>query len=413
LSVYDGEYNQLPELEKHYVYDRAKLIKWTLEDKPLYMISDKVVDNPACTTFRDDFKQQKNVELIAPIVRAHAQYHEILNDYIAQCDVGGFIRNAGTFGETNYNLYKINDKLFVLQSEQIDKERQHYYGKDGELVESAQYRKKVVYTTIDAGACKSVGSYSDSRNLNEDMLDDYPGYLDSPELPINGIVKYQGEYYIYKLSEKRFEHHPLNTYQLKRNDREINDSVCVYDHRHPSQFESRDKREKRWNSHIAKLRTPTEIGEMIMGPHIGTVKVVTQLVGDRCKLTFRKGDELIFDEVELNPKNWCPDSSHFQVFDPNRDGYDDFVTVFVHSAPYTSNALWLFDATKNKFMIDNDFPGGWPSGETCTGGGIRTGIGHGEHVYASYKYCYDLRAARWEEVIEQQGPPHIIPIINE
>lgn len=140
-----------------------------------------------------------------------------------------------------------------------------------------------------------------------------------------------------------------------------------------------------------------EIASLRMGHAGEKAKVVPMLVGNTCKLNIVTSQNKQIQVIELPNKNWCPNANFFATFDPNQDGYDDFVTVSSFMAgPYPQTSAWLYSPEEKKYVRDGGFPGGWPTGEHdsgCVKVEVRIGIGGGEYAYTEDVYC--LSAHEW------------------
>nr|BDD47815.1 hypothetical protein 2 [Gammaproteobacteria bacterium] len=380
------------ELVDEYVKDRAHELREVLKDKPLYLILPRYKNNPLCVAFRDDFKAQRDVELIPPSIRAHdfSVLTSALDTDGCRYESEPFGRAAIT-GTKDYLAYRMN----------LDNDRSLKTVIVGEYFEVSKYIKEEgrdsvivlprnVYMAADQ-TCK-VSSLGRVGNIDHAEVNAMLR-RDAPELAIHGIVRYKGEYFVYEVNDIG-KMTPLSIRSLQIKDGKLTaDTVCAYDHRRPEEFGDLETRLKAYEE---KLRRPTVIGTLNLGVSLGVVRAETQLVGNICKLRLLRNDGSVLQTIDLPKNNWCPNSELFATFDANEDGYEDFVTVSgLGAGPFPYTSAWIFSQKLQQFVDDGEFPGGWPMSKTCTLVQARTGTGNG-HVYTEVKWCFN--DGEWQSV---------------
>lgn len=378
------------ELINEYVRIRASEIRQILKDKPLYLISPLYNNNPLCASFRDDFKEQQNVELIPPLIKSHDFYNPLFQQNLGDCLLETDpIARRKTIRTHDYLAYKIdinNDNIeeTIIVGEYFEA---YEYSEKGKKYLTTEPRND--YVAVDEACLLSpLGRAGTAVYTVDAMLK-----RDDPELPTHGIVRYKGEYFLYEVSKQR-KFPPLSIRVITKNDGKFEvDTVCSYDNRSPGEFVDSEASLKGYEKEIRK---PTIIGRLNMGKVIGELSVETQLVGNICELRLLRSNATVLQTIDLPKGDWCPNSELFATFDANQDGYDDFVTVSGFGlGPFPFTDAWVYSAKKQQFVKDVKFPGGWPVNKTCTLVQSRIGTGNGQHVYSEDKWCFD---GEWREV---------------
>lgn len=193
-------------------------------------------DNPLCKTFYEDFKTQKHIEHLKPILKVDSYDDPALKPYRDQCPDFDFNRNLSasratgwteeeweamgtpTYGMSNFQLYRVDldnnpkngeELVFYHEGEKTIKQEIPY---DGSPKIEKEYINPAArgYRTIDLKRCKgTIGGASFGR-------------LGNAQWTRNGIIRYKNKNAIYALES--FTNQPdywyleLSTYseRLKR-----------------------------------------------------------------------------------------------------------------------------------------------------------------------------------------------------
>lgn len=380
------------ELVEDYMKDRTYELREVLKDKPLYLILPRYKNNPLCVAFREDFKAQRNVELIPPSIRTHD-----FRVLASTLDSDGCHLKSNPFGKANvtgttdYLAYRTNldndrslETMIVGEYFEVSK----YLTEDGR--ESTIVSPRNVYIAANQ-ACElsSLGRVGNADRAEVDAM----LRRDDPELPIHGIVRYKGDYFVYEVNNvEKMTPLSIRSFQNENGKLKI-ETVCAYDHRGPEEFSDLETRIKAYEE---KLRQPTVIDTLNLGATLGVVRAETQLVGSICKLRLLRKGGSVLQTINLPKKDWCPTSGLFATFDANQDGHDDFVTVSgLGAGPFPFTSAWMYSSELQQFVNDSEFPGGWPMSKTCTLVQARIGTGNG-HVNSEEKWCFN--DGEWEPI---------------
>lgn len=188
-------------------------------------------DNPICKTFYEDFKQQKNIEHIQPIVKADSYDDPALAPYQAKCPKLDFrlsrwtsgkvdlshlsreeLEELGTpsYGMGHFQLYRLDinnnandgeEIVFYYEGERAEDRRLPVDGP--EIVKEIISPEARAYHVLDLSGCKLAGLVHFNQG-------------GSPITTRNGIIRYKGKNVIYVLRPASYLELNMYSEKLKR-----------------------------------------------------------------------------------------------------------------------------------------------------------------------------------------------------
>jgi hypothetical protein len=208
-------------------------------------------DKKFCATFLVDFKEQKNIEHIKPILEVDSYNDPELQAYFKQCPNKKFnekimmsaraaeeiekkeellgrklteeelakeINFPGYYATKNFKLFKVN-----LDNDMKNGNEFVFYAEGYRLAIPRQFTAEYTYggyRIIDLKTCKIITGVSTNDPFDYEKQQPLENY--------NGIIKYKGEYYVFDLY-KRQTHKVYRLVLEKYNKKRKNiNSVCEY-----------------------------------------------------------------------------------------------------------------------------------------------------------------------------------------
>jgi hypothetical protein len=223
-------------LVQHYVTDRRAAIMAKLKGVPLNLILPQYKNDKLCQEFGEDFRNQRNVELVAPILRVHDYADPRLQQYFKSCPK--FARPTTPFGiaprhgPSNFVLFKVDIDNDPSNGEELVLLQEGFW-KDQVSKLGYAVAHETRYYVIDPARCETKGSFGGGPNPRFPFEADMSRV--NPEMGLHGITRYRGTYYVYDVlpGEKASPlgiaiYDSIGSFKFK--------ARCDYDSRDPSLF---------------------------------------------------------------------------------------------------------------------------------------------------------------------------------
>ena len=199
-SIYNQSYN-----EKHNESIKSEKVKKLLSSKKLNLTISPSFDEKkynSCSQFYKDFKTQKNIEYVKPVVRTDDKEHPKLKIYRSCRDSDdpvhpGRYTDLYNIGDFNYQLYEIAQPDYPHFKQSI------IYG---EFERDARHYQKTGYSIIDFSNCSFTGKFPVQNIYVPDKV--------FKSENINALIRYEDEYYVFDLADIRFRRNDDSRYSL-------------------------------------------------------------------------------------------------------------------------------------------------------------------------------------------------------